>query len=60
MIGIGTALSVGQYIWHNRRGIMRGYHHFVKHRVLLDDLIDLADDHPESPVRKEKEKKTGE
>ena len=56
MIRLGTALSVGQYLWHNRRGIMRAYHkYFVPHKVVLDEILDLADEHPKSPVNQKKE-----
>ena len=53
MLGLSLGIEVGKYVWHNRRGIMRGYHHFVKHKVVLDDLLDLAEEHPDHPQNKE-------
>lgn len=54
MFGIGLGLEVGKYVWHNRGAIMRGYHHFVKHKVVLDDLLDLSEEHPDHPENVEK------
>ena len=28
---------------------MRAYHHYVKHKVVLDDLLDLSEEHPDHP-----------
>ena len=49
-----TALKVLGFVWSNRKGIMKGYHHFVKHGVLLDQLVDLGADHPDHPANKNK------
>ena len=54
MFGLGLGIEVGKYVWHNRKAVMRGYHHFVKHKVVLDDLLDLAEEHPEHPESVEK------
>ena len=53
MFGVKIGISVAKYAWHNRKGIMRAYHHYVKHKVALDDLLDLAEEHPDHPKRKE-------
>ena len=51
---MGIALNVLSFAWTNRKAIARAYHHFVKHKVVLDELIDLAEDHPDHPKNKEK------
>ena len=54
MFGVKIGIDVAKYAWQNRKAIMRAYHHYVKHKVVLDDLLDLAEDHADYP---EKEKK---
>ena len=54
MLGLSLGFEVGKYVWHNRGAIMRGYHHFVKHKVVLDDLLDLSEEHPDHPDNVEK------
>ena len=46
-------LKVLIFAWDNRKALQRAYHHFVKHRVVLDDLIDLACQNPKHPQHKE-------
>ena len=46
---MGTALSVLKFAYDNRKAIGRAYHHFVKHKVVLDDLLDLAEESPKHP-----------
>ena len=49
---MGTALKILGFAWDNRRAIGRAYHCFVKHRVVLDDLLDLSEEHPDHPKNK--------
>lgn len=51
---MGTALKVISFAYQNRSAIMRCYHHFIKHKVLFDDLIDMAEDHPDHPINRKK------
>ena len=51
MLGLG--IEVAKYAWHNRKAIGRAYHHFVKHKVMLDELLDLSEEHPDHPENKE-------
>ena len=54
MLGLSLGLEVGKYVWHNRSAIMRAYHtHIAHHHVMLDDLLDLAEEHPDHPKRVE-------
>ena len=54
MIGISLGIEAGKYIWHNRKAIMRAYHtHVAHHHVMLDDLIDMAEEHPNHPANSE-------
>ena len=53
MLGLSLGVEAAKYAWHNRKAIMRGYHHFVRHRVMLDELLDLAEEHPDHPQNKE-------
>ena len=53
MAGITLGINVAKYAWKNRRALMRAYHHYVKHKVVLDDLLDLSEEHPDHPVNKE-------
>ena len=46
---MGAALKVLKFAFDNRRAIGRAYHHFVKHRVVLDDLLDMAEESPRHP-----------
>ena len=58
---MGTALSVLGFAWNNRKAIARAYHHFVKHKVVLDDLLDMAEEsprHPETATKIEKSTKS--
>ena len=52
MLGLSLGVEAAKYAWHNRKAIMRGYHHFVKHKVMLDELLDLAEEHPDHPENK--------
>ena len=54
MLGLSLGLEVGKYVWHNRSAIMKGYHHFVRHKVMLDDLLELAEQSPDHPANQEK------
>ena len=51
MAGLSLGVNVAKYAWHNRKAIMRAYHHYVKHKVVLDDLLDLSEQHPDHPDR---------
>lgn len=53
---MGSALKVLKFAYDNRRAIGRAYHHFVKHKVVLDDLLDMAEDSPKHPINAEKKK----
>ena len=50
---MGTAFKVLGFAWQNRKAIGRAYHHFVRHKVMLDDLLDLSEEHPDHPQNKE-------
>ena len=51
------ALKVAGFLWTNRNGIMNLYHHVVKHKVLVDDIIGYASEHPDHPMNKSTEEK---
>ena len=53
MLGLSIGIEVAKYAWHNRKALGRGYHHWVHHRVMLDDLLDLSEEHPDHPMNKE-------
>lgn len=55
---MGVALKVLGFAWDNRRAIGRAYHHFVKHKVVLDELLDMAEDSPRHPKNVEKIEKS--
>ena len=55
---MGAAISVLSFAWNNRRAIQRAYHHFVKHKVLLDELLDLSEKHPDHPMNKGEARKS--
>lgn len=48
-----VAFRVLSFAWQNRGAIQRAYHHFVKHRVMLDELLDLSEEHPDHPMNRE-------
>lgn len=52
-MGLKIGLQIAKYAWSNRRAIQRAYHHFVKHKVILDDLSDLAEENPRHPENKD-------
>ena len=55
MLGLNLGIEVAKYAWHNRGAIMRAYHtHVAHHHVMLDDLLDLAEEHPDHPTNQEK------
>ena len=51
---MGTALQVLGFAWDNRKGLLRAYHHFIKHKIILDDLIDMAEESPSHPNNRKK------
>ena len=58
---MGTAISILGFAWNNRKAIGRAYHHFVKHKVVLDELLDMAEkspDHPKNAAKIEKSSRT--
>ena len=42
-----------KYVWRNRKAIGRAYHHWVKHKIMLDGILDLSEEHPDHPANKE-------
>ena len=52
MLGLSLGFEAAKFIWHNRGAVMRAYHCHVKHKVMLDDLLDLAEEHPDHPDNK--------
>ena len=53
MLGLSLGIEAGKYVWHNRKAIMRCYHHYIKHKVILDDLVDMAEENPRHPANSE-------
>lgn len=51
---MGTTFKILSFAWDNRKAISRAYHHFIKHRVILDDLLDMAEESPNHPNNKKK------
>ena len=54
MLGLNLGIEVAKYAWHNRKAIGRAYHHYIHHRVMLDELLDLSEESPDHPANREK------
>ena len=37
---MGTFFKVANFVWSNKEEIMRLYHHVVKHKVAIDEILD--------------------